>query len=267
MAWGLDVLESALCSLLDCHLLYSTRTGRSCALCFPQMSTCDWYEGVWKSCGECYAAVMSFRMTGLVWVGDDLGGGVYIHVETHRFLDSRNSTVSAIMYQDKIFGRIVSLYAGAGQCPASCDRSMWLVLGGWRNWDHGLMLAWPKSKRTPPGCTSDCPKVMPQSISGRRSPRTPSFIWLGYAQHCQAWIQAHGCHTYCWVPFWDCNEISAKWTSLLHHFYTLICRVSLNSFPSKDVGMLGVKGIVSFITHHSAHIRTDIQQLVFFIEI
>ncbi len=42
---------------------------------------------------------------------------------------------------------------GARQCPASCDKSMQAVPGGWRNWYHWMapMLSWPKSNRTPLG--------------------------------------------------------------------------------------------------------------------
>ncbi len=48
-----------------------------------------------------------------------------------------------------------------------------------------------------------------------------------------------------------CNEISAKWTSLLHHFFTLIFGVSFNSALCRLIIFISIKqrGILSFLTH------------------
>ncbi len=65
-----------------------------------------------------------------------------------------------------------------------------------------------------------------------------------------------------------CNEISAKWTSLLHFcfFFTLIFGVSLNSALCRLIIFISIKrcGILSFLTHYPVHISIDIQHDILF---
>ncbi len=81
-----------------------------------------------------------------------------------------------------------------------------------------------------------------------------------------------GMHTSMWGPYKllssilsCCNEISAKWTSLLHHFFTLIFGVSLNSALCRLIILISIKrcGILSFLTHYPVHISIDIQHDIF----
>ncbi len=81
-----------------------------------------------------------------------------------------------------------------------------------------------------------------------------------------------GMHTNTWGPYKllstilsCCNEISARWTSLLHHFFTLIFRVSLNSALCRLIIFISTKrcGILSFLTHYPVHISIDIQHDTF----
>lgn len=52
-----------------------------------------------------------------------------------------------------------------------------------------------------------------------------------------------------------CNENSAKWTSLPHHFFTLSFRASL--IPA--LGRLIILICISFLTHYPVHTSIDIQ--------
>ncbi len=74
-------------------------------------------------------------------------------------------------------------------------------------------------------------------------------------------------HTSTWRPYKllstilsCCNEISAKCTSLLHNFFTLIFGVSLNSALCRFIILFSIKrcGILSFLTHYPVHISIDI---------
>ncbi len=106
---------------------------------------------------------------------------------------------------------------------------------------------------------------MPWSRSGRRYPRTPSVISL------RACPTLSGMHTSTWGPYKllstilsCCNDISA--TSLPHHFFTLIFRVSLDSALCRLIIFIPIKrcGVLSFLTHYPVHISIDIQHDSFF---
>ncbi len=63
-----------------------------------------------------------------------------------------------------------------------------------------------------------------------------------------------------------CNKIFSNMDySLLHHFFTLIFGVSLNSALCRLIIFISIKrcGILSFLTHYPVHISIDIQHDIF----
>lgn len=101
---------------------------------------------------------------------------------------------------------------------------------------------------------------MPWARSCRSSPGTPSIISLGACPD-----TVNHAYKHVWsVPTAEYHSaLSAKWTSLPHHCFTLISRVSLNLVLCRLIIFISIKwcGILSFLAHYPVPVSVDMSRI------
>ncbi len=217
----------------------------------------------------------------MVWGGIPIEGRSYLYR-----LD--NGTLTALRYRDEILGHIVRPYAGAvgpgfllehdNGWPhvarvsrqflehEGIDTTEWPPRSPYLNPIEHLWNIMFRSIR--------CCQVAPQTVQNLSDALVQ--IWEEIPQntirwfirsmpwHYQSCIQARLPYKLLSTILSCFSEISAKWTSLLHNFFTLISGVYLNSALCSLIIVISIKrcGILSFLTHCPVHHSIDIQHAI-----